>query len=194
MEDVDFTGSDLKWADFSVTTLTNVNFTNADLRYANFGGAILSNCTMTGAKVYRTNWTDADYGNELLINADIGRYPDDIDIPQDIPQGRPQGNTFQVHNAFFKINMDNYTEILNKIIIDDDDKIASYNRNIFEYIKQELSNKIDEIFPNEEVSKIKKEGLDRVFTQLEGIDIRDSNIYYNDKLIISNVVRGQCSD
>ena len=195
MEGVDFTGSDLRWADFLGASLTNVNFNNADLRYADFGGANLFNCTMTGAKLYGANFDDAQYENELRINANSEPQLDDIDniepVP-DRPHGRPQGALFQVHNAFFKMNMDNYMEILNKII--NDVNIASYNRDIFEYIKQELSNKINKIFP-EEVSKIKKEGLDRVFTHLkEGIDIRGNNMYYNSKLIINNVVLGKSID
>ena len=55
----DFSGMDLKNADFRCASLMGCKFDDADLSYANMEGANLRGASLIGTRCYRTNFKDA---------------------------------------------------------------------------------------------------------------------------------------
>ena len=158
-------GADLRWADLRRADLRRANLQGADLRYTNMKYALLSGCIFTGAKIYEANMYNADWGeddeNVSLLNAIHNEIVPEDDMLFDAPM---QGVAFEVHNAFDKLNMnmDKYMDILNSVI--NDDHILYYKRNIIDYVRQQFTEKINELsFLNKEV---KIQELNTVLTKL----------------------------
>ena len=170
--------ANLKYADLSGADLTGADLTGADLRYTTLVDTDLRGCILNGALFWGSTWGEGTrFDDDAMAGAIIEAQPDDqivaIEAPQFYPQQQPQGVAFEIHNAFDKINMDRYMEIINTVI--DDTNVEEYKRDIIGYVKWWFTEKIEELpFVNKE---IKLQELESVLTKL-GLSnlIRDERV------------------
>ena len=139
-----FQDADLRKASLEGAQLNNANLDNADLRGIKFNNnTVLTNCSTVGTKfsisdeIALTNQFGAELFQEAIFMAD------DIDTePEPEPAPVPlyiEGLAFEIHNAFNKINMVKYMEIMNDEI--NDDNINEYKQDIVSYIIKSLQSK-----------------------------------------------------
>jgi len=73
LEGVDFSHSQLAWANFTNADLIGVNFRGADLTKAVFKNATLINCDLRGSIVDGTDFTNVDFEGSKLSSVDFSR-------------------------------------------------------------------------------------------------------------------------
>ena len=156
----DLTGADLfranlSGANLSGANLTRANLTRADLFRANLNEANLTGAILTGAILTRANLTGANLTNVI-------REPLAPTAPTDV--------AYEIHNAFGKINIDKYFEIIKQEIDQDDNK--SYD-NVIKYVQDEFTNFINQHFTKDKPNSIKK--LNKILEKLSGSERKKSD-------------------
>jgi uncharacterized protein YjbI with pentapeptide repeats len=151
LNDANLTGANLTDAILTNADLRNSNFTNADLtdadlRHTKLDGTIFTGCNLTRTRFYGSNWQNArfDNGQASLANADLLAGPDDVE--EDEEWENQQALAFEIHNAYDKINMDKYMEILNRMV--DDSLLNVYKTDIIKFIRTALTERINALFKN----------------------------------------------
>jgi hypothetical protein len=112
---------------------------------------------------------------------------------------RPQGLAYEIHNAFFKIDMVKYMEIIESEITKDK---REYKASVLTYIQLKLNQKIKQIFNGDEQAK-KVSEFNKVFAQLtENVqgekEAEEEYLYLNQfngrKNLVKKVVLGKSAD
>ena len=163
------TEANLKYAHLDNASLRGANLTGADLRYTNLINTDLRGCILNGTLFWGSTWGEGTrYDENTMADAVLEAQPDDqmvaIEAPPVYLQPQPQfqGVAFEVHNAFDKINMDRYMEIINTVI--DDTNVADYKRDIIGYVKRKFTEKIEELEFTNKATKLQE--LENVLTKL----------------------------
>jgi uncharacterized protein YjbI with pentapeptide repeats len=133
-------------ADLTDANLTDADLTDADFRYARLDGTIFTGCTLTRTRFYGSTWENAifDQGENVLDYAILEAGPDDQEEQEEWEN--EQAVAFEIHNAYDKIKMDKYMEILDKLV--DDSLINVYKTDIIEFVRNALTERINVLFAN----------------------------------------------
>ena len=137
LTDIVLTNADLTDAD-----LTDADLTDADLRHTKLDGTIFTGCTLTRTRFYGSTWENAifDQGENVLDYAILEAGPEDQEFENE------QAVAYEIHNAYDKIKMDKYMEILDRLV--DDTLINVYKTDIIEFVRNALTERINVLFAN----------------------------------------------
>ena len=160
----------LEEAIFEHANLQNANLWGANLEYSNFDDANLQGADLTEAKLFSASFINADLRGANLSDADVtdanftmanlrGTNLDSVNIEEAnfVPDledtiHEPQGVAFEIHNAYNKIDMDEYVKLISEMIPKNPDSFYT-NMNLLEFVNTKFTHFIYLFFDKEDKKK-----------------------------------------